>query len=137
MSPVPSLLRPSRDFAKAHFGWSNHDGMSRDLMVRDARRCRAPHHEGLRPHPEEPRSCAASRRMKPLNWKMRQSAFSVAFAFGCDLIRIESEIAKVNRANAGEASFGPNFRPRDHWGRRQWLRHRARCGGPGQLCFPL
>jgi hypothetical protein len=22
-------------------------------MVRDARRCRAPHHEGLRPHPEE------------------------------------------------------------------------------------
>jgi hypothetical protein len=25
-------------------------------MVRDARRCRAPHHEGLRPHPEEPRS---------------------------------------------------------------------------------
>jgi len=24
-------------------------------MVRDARRCRAPHHEGLRPHPEEHR----------------------------------------------------------------------------------
>jgi hypothetical protein len=22
-------------------------------MVRDARRCRPPHHEGLRPHPEE------------------------------------------------------------------------------------
>src|SRR5712664_1339568 len=25
------------------------------LMVRDARRCRAPHHEGFRPHPEEHR----------------------------------------------------------------------------------
>jgi len=25
------------------------------LVVRDARRCRAPHHEGLRPHPEEAR----------------------------------------------------------------------------------
>ncbi len=23
------------------------------LVVRDARRCRAPHHEGLEPHPEE------------------------------------------------------------------------------------
>jgi hypothetical protein len=23
------------------------------MRVRDARRCRAPHHEGLRPHPEE------------------------------------------------------------------------------------
>src|SRR5215510_10759962 len=23
------------------------------LVVRDARRCRAPHHEGLKPHPEE------------------------------------------------------------------------------------
>ena len=28
----------------------------RGHMVRDARRCRAPHHEGLRPHPEERRS---------------------------------------------------------------------------------
>ena len=29
------------------------------LMVRDARRCRAPHHEGLRPHPEEARSAVS------------------------------------------------------------------------------
>src|ERR1700704_3511509 len=29
------------------------------LMVRDARRCRAPHHEGFRPHPEEARSAVS------------------------------------------------------------------------------
>src|SRR5260370_1008274 len=33
-------------------------------MVRDARRCRAPHHEGPRPHPEEA-ATRPSRRMKP------------------------------------------------------------------------
>jgi len=27
--------------------------LNRGLVVRDARQCRAPHHEGLRPHPEE------------------------------------------------------------------------------------
>ena len=31
----------------------NHDRASHGLVVRDARHCRAPHHEGLRPHPEE------------------------------------------------------------------------------------
>src|SRR5882724_13186257 len=31
----------------------------RGLVVRDARRCRAPHHEGLRPHPEEARSAVS------------------------------------------------------------------------------
>src|SRR6476620_6434934 len=29
------------------------------LMVRDARRCRAPHHEDLKPHPEEARSAVS------------------------------------------------------------------------------
>src|SRR5882757_10222964 len=29
------------------------------LVVRDARQCRAPHHEGLRPHPEEARSAVS------------------------------------------------------------------------------
>src|ERR1700731_3076518 len=56
---------------------------SSGLVVRDARRCRAPHHEGhvlpssreaagrgggSRPHPEE-LAKQASRRMKPLQWK--------------------------------------------------------------------
>jgi len=27
--------------------------LSRGLVIRDARRCRAPRHEGLKPHPEE------------------------------------------------------------------------------------
>jgi len=27
--------------------------LNHGLVVRDARQCRAPHHEGLRPHPEE------------------------------------------------------------------------------------
>src|SRR4029450_13434612 len=30
-------------------------------MVRDARPCRAPHHEGLRPHPEEPAAAGVSK----------------------------------------------------------------------------
>jgi hypothetical protein len=63
--------------------------------------------------------------------------FSLAFTFGCDLFQTESKIAKVNWRSARGSVFGPNFRPRDHWGRRQWLRHRARCGGPGQFCFPV
>src|SRR6202040_1808430 len=32
-------------------------GSSHGLVVRDARRCRAPHHEGLRPHPRDERNC--------------------------------------------------------------------------------
>jgi hypothetical protein len=35
------------------------DGASHGLVVRDARRRRAPHHEGQRPHPEEARSAVS------------------------------------------------------------------------------
>src|SRR5712671_1685705 len=38
---------------------------------RDARPWRAPHHEGLRPHPEEPRVSVASRRMKSAGLPVR------------------------------------------------------------------
>jgi hypothetical protein len=31
--------------------------LNHGLVVRDARRCRAPHHEGLRPHPRDERNC--------------------------------------------------------------------------------
>ena len=44
---------------------SNHCRFSGGLMVRDARHGRAPHHEGLRPHPSEASRSDASRRMKP------------------------------------------------------------------------
>src|SRR5665213_221644 len=53
------------DPAERMFGHVLAPAIQPGLVVRDARRCRAPHHEGLKPHPEEPRSCAASRRMKP------------------------------------------------------------------------
>src|SRR5258708_39019036 len=38
-------------------------------MVRDARRCRAPHHEGLEDLILRSGHLAASRRMKPPDWK--------------------------------------------------------------------
>jgi hypothetical protein len=47
---------------RAYSAWPNHHRASRGLVVRDARRCRAPHHEGLRLHPEE-LAKQASRRM--------------------------------------------------------------------------
>ena len=83
------------------------------------------------------RRSAGILRHRPSTEARPGSRFSFAFVFGCDLIQTESEIAKVNRRTPGEASFGPDFRPRDHWGRHQRLRHRARCGGPGQFRFPL
>src|ERR1700686_5060850 len=42
---VPETLRKNSE-AQSVF-------RSHGLVVRDARPCRAPHHEGLRPHPEE------------------------------------------------------------------------------------
>lgn len=63
--------------------------------------------------------------------------FSLAFVFGCDLVKIESEIAKMNWRAPGEASFGPDLRPRDHRRRRQWVRRRARCGRARKFRFPL
>jgi len=63
---VPSMITRSSDtqtilliILKANFVWSNHDRAFHGHMVRDARRCRAPHHEGLRPHPEEARSAVS------------------------------------------------------------------------------
>src|SRR6202022_2722767 len=47
-------------------------------MVRDARRCRAPHHEGLDLILRSRALCAASRRMKPLNWKCAKEQFTYA-----------------------------------------------------------
>ena len=41
------------------------------------------------------------------------SAFSVAFVLGCDLIQIESEIAKMNGRTPGER-LGSHFRSRHH-----------------------
>ncbi len=65
------------------------------------------------------------------------SSFSLAFVFVCDLFQTESEIAEVKRRPPGEASVGSDFRPRHYRRRHQRLRHRARCGGPGQHRFPL
>src|SRR5216684_7128950 len=45
------------------------------LMVRDARRCRAPHHEGPRPHPEE-LAKQASRRMSHCTGKCASTTAS-------------------------------------------------------------
>jgi hypothetical protein len=63
---VPSMITRSSGtqtilliILKANFVWSNHDRAFHGHMVRDARRCRAPHHEGLRPHPEEARSAVS------------------------------------------------------------------------------
>src|SRR5262249_33879874 len=44
---------------------------------------------------------------------------------------------KANKAIAGEAFVGSGLRPRHYRRRSEWLRLRARCGGPGKLCFPV
>src|SRR6516162_3217809 len=44
---------------------------------------------------------------------------------------------QIRRRVPGEASFGSSVRPRDHWRRRQRLRHRARRGGAGEYRFSL
>src|SRR5215475_10227381 len=44
---------------------------------------------------------------------------------------------QIRRRVPGEASFGSSFRPRDHWRRCQWLRHRARRSGAGEYRFSL
>jgi len=50
------------------------DAEAAGLMVRDARRCRAPHHEGLGPHPEEPR---LARRLE--GWRRFECAASAYY----------------------------------------------------------
>src|SRR5260370_13335359 len=55
---VDTYLEPNKTFLERFPVRSSHCRSSRGLMVRDARR-RAPHHEGLRPHPEE--HCEAMR----------------------------------------------------------------------------
>src|ERR1700724_3124761 len=57
---------------------------------------------GPRPHPEER---AVARISKDETARERKFSFPVAFGFGCDLIQIESEIAKVNRRTPGKASL--------------------------------
>src|SRR5665647_3062332 len=55
-----------------------------------------------RPHPEEQRLGGVS---KDEATGTPSSAFSLAFTFGCDLFKIESQIAKVNRRTPGKAPW--------------------------------
>jgi glycerol-3-phosphate dehydrogenase len=55
---------------------------------------------------------AASRRMKPPTGRPSSPfslAFTLAFTFGCDLFKTESQIAKVNRRTPGNASLDRIF----------------------------
>ena len=51
-------------------------------MVRDARRCRAPHHEGRRPHPEEARSAVSKDAKNALGREPINLKWTVDVRFG-------------------------------------------------------
>ena len=53
MAPALEVLRKIEATTDLKFRFSRVMAAVHGRMVRDARRCRAPHHEGLRPHPEE------------------------------------------------------------------------------------
>src|ERR1700726_2979773 len=80
------------------------------LMVRDARRRASRHQRRVLQCDQREAARLLARVPKDENhWSTPSSPFSVAFTFGCDLIRTESKIAKVNRRTPGNASLDRIF----------------------------
>src|ERR1700730_5087262 len=108
---------------------SHHHRASCGLVVRDARRCRAPHHEGLRPHPEEAPSAVskdAATALNPLTTQIR------LLAARC--VRVVQKLLPSKTEGAGKAGCPLHPQPRAQSVESTRVSHHRFTGTPGLPC---